>query len=611
MEEQVNFSNEKFSASIWKKIIKLVLKRPKIVILMALSLLFCGSIDVAGPIVLSNALKVFFGDNPDFTQTNKYIIILVAMAIGMGIGTFFFVYFGSEVEVEVGDDLRRESFHHLQELSFDYYDKNSAGWIMARLTSDSRRLANIISWGLLDLCYGAVTMIGILVVLYIYSWALALVITIVMPIAFYITIKFRKIIIKAWRKVRNTNSNVTAAFNEGILGSQTTKTLVLEDKRRAAFSETAGKMKKYSINATFKSSLLWPVILMISWFTMGVTIRLGVGMNLGEFKNIVLSVSVLYLFINYTTMFFGPIMQMSQQLAELQQAQASAERIIQLIEEKPSIRDSEEVIEKYGTLYNPKYENFEPLHGDIEFSHVNFGYNKTEPILKDFNLKVHAGQTVALVGSTGSGKSTIVNLLCRFYEPNSGRVLIDGVDYKSRSISWLHSSLGYVLQNPQLFSGTIRSNIQYGKLDATDTEIKKAMESVNALYLLKKLPNGLDTNVGEGGAKLSVGEKQLISFARAIISDPKLLILDEATSSIDTETEAKLQSAIKAVQKGRTSFVVAHRLSTVVNADLILVIKKGVILEQGNHRELLNMQGEYYQLYRNQFINSRLEESAK
>lgn len=308
-------------------------------------------------------------------------------------------------------------------------------------------------------------------------------------------------------------------------------------------------------------------------------------------------------------MFFDPIMQIARILANLQQAQASAERIIDLIETEPDIKDTDEVVEKYGTLLNPKRENWEELIGDIEFKNVSFSYIENEQVLKNFSLNVKAGTSVALVGATGSGKSTIVNLICRFYEPTSGEILIDGKNYKERSIGWLHENLGYVLQTPHLFNGTIMENIRYGKLDATDEEVYQAAKAVSADEFINQLDMKYETNVGEGGAKLSLGQRQLISFARAVLCNPRILILDEATSSIDTKTEYAIQSIINELLKGRTSFIVAHRLSTIINADIILVIKDGEILEKGNHKELLKLKGEYYNLYKNQFINEQMDKT--
>lgn len=610
MEEyQEELKEEKFSAGVWKKILHKVFKRKKNIIIMIISVIILATLDIVTPIVNSKVIDVFFSENPQFEKTWLYIGIYILLALlYMGV-IYTFINMAGIVEVEVADELRTEAFLKLQELPFSYYDKTAAGWIMARLTSDSRKLAEIISWGMVDFIWGIGTMTGILIVLYVIFWPLALIITILTPLLFLICMYFRKSILKAYRNVRKINSKITGAYNEGILGTKTTKTLVLEDTKAKEFKELCSDMKKNSIKAVIRSSIFWPLILVLGYVGVAITLRVGAGFVLGEFGTLTITVSVLYLFINYTTMFFDPIMQIARILAELQQAQASAERIISLIETEPEIKDTDEVVKKYGTITEPKRENWEPLVGDVDFNHVNFSYIPNEPVLKDFNLHIKAGTSVALVGATGSGKSTIVNLICRFYEPTSGEILIDGKNYKERSIGWLHENLGYVLQTPHLFNGTIMENIRYGRLDATDEECIAAAKAVSADGFINDFENKYETNVGEGGSKLSQGQRQLISFARALIANPRILILDEATSSIDTETEVLIQNVINKMLKGRTSFIVAHRLSTIQNADLILVIKDGEIIEQGNHKELLKLQKEYYNLYKNQFINEEMEKT--
>ena len=609
--EEQDYSSEKFSADVWKKILSKVLKRKKNIIIMIISVIFLAGLDILTPLLNSKIIEVFFSENPQFDKTWIYISIYILIALSYAIVIYLFIYMAGVVEVEVADELRQEAFVKLQELPFSYYDKTAAGWIMARLTSDSRKLAEIISWGMVDLIWGIGTMIGILIVLYIIFWPLALIITILTPILFLVCLYFRKTILKAYRNVRKINSKITGAYNEGILGTKTTKTLVLEDKKNSEFNELCTDMKKDSIKAVVRSSIFWPLVLVLGYVGVATTLRIGSGFVLGEFGETIITVSVLYLFISYTTMFFDPIMQIARILANLQQAQASAERIIDLIETEPDIKDSEEVIEKYGTLLEPKRENWEPLIGDIEFKNVNFQYIENEVVLKDFSLNIKAGTSVALVGATGSGKSTIVNLICRFYEPTSGEILIDGKNYKERSIGWLHENLGYVLQTPHLFNGTIKENIKYGKLDATDEEVYAAAKAVSADEFINTFEEKYDTNVGEGGSKLSLGQRQLISFARAILCNPRILILDEATSSIDTKTEVLIQDVINKLLKGRTSFIVAHRLSTIINADLILVIKDGTVIEKGNHKELLQLKGEYFNLYKNQFINEQIDKTKE
>jgi ATP-binding cassette subfamily B protein len=442
------------------------------------------------------------------------------------------------------------------------------------------------------------------------NWQLALVVLTVVPVLVTISIYFRKKILGAYRKIRKENSKITGAFNEGITGAKTTKTLVLEDQNFDDFDRLTSNMKRHSVRAAIFSGLYFPSILFIA--SIATAAVLAVGGNLAivdETLPYFVSIGTLYLFVNAVGQFFEPIMQLANILARLQQAQASGERIIGLIEKEPDIWDTKEVIEKYGDAIDFKEDNWEKLEGNIKFDHVTFKYDKGEAVLTDFELDVKAGESIALVGHTGAGKSTIVNLICRFYEPTDGKILIDGKDYKERSLGWLHSNLGYVLQSPHLFSGTISDNIRYGKLNATDEEVVNAAKMVEAHDFIVKFDEGYDTQVGEGGTRLSVGQKQLISFARALIANPKILILDEATSSVDTHTEKAIQNAIKLVMKGRTSFIIAHRLSTITSSDRILVLEDGKIIEQGNHRDLIKEEGKYFKLYTNQFKSKVIEDS--
>ena len=577
----------------WRKIIKTVLRHKGYTIGLLVSVLFTALLDVLYPLLNQYAIKNYFSENPKFDSASIFIFGYISIAILYGVTIFSFLFFAGRVEVATSYELRKEAYLNLQKLPFSYFDKTQQGWIMARLTSDARRLSEIISWGVVDFLWGLLSMIGILGVLIYYNFKLSLIILIILPIIMFITIFINRKILKAYRKARSENSKITAAFNEGYMGVKATKSLVIEDKNSIEFKSKTLDYKKSSLRAVMLSSLFGPIVFITCYFCVGTTIYVGTILSI--------SIPTLYLFVDYSIKFFDPVMSISHILGEFQQAQASAERIISLIEEKPDIEDREDVIEKYGTIFEPKYENFEELLGDVEFKNVTFKYEKGETVLKNFNLKIPKGSNVALVGHTGSGKSTIVNLICRFYEPTEGEILIDGHSYKDRSITWLHSNLGYVLQTPQLFTGTIIENVRYGRLSATDEECIEALKVVAADTFIEKLEDKYNTFVGEGGNKLSLGEKQLISFARAIVANPKILILDEATSSIDTETEGLIQRAIEIVLKDRTSFMIAHRLSTVVNADIILVMKDGKVVEQGTHSELLNQRGYYFELYKNQF----------
>jgi ATP-binding cassette subfamily B protein len=387
--------------------------------------------------------------------------------------------------------------------------------------------------------------------------------------------------------VRRVNSKITGSFNEGIIGATTTKILSREDRNLEEFQTLTSGLRASSIRAATFSALFLPIVLVLG--SIGTSLTLWVGGD-GVVAGTI-SYGVFVAFVSYTVQFFEPVREIARIFAELQMAHASAERVMGLLNTEPEIKDQPGL-----------GRNCPPLVGAIEFENVSFAYNPQEPVLTDFNLKVEPGQTVALVGETGSGKSTIVNLACRFYEPTKGRVLIDGVDYRERPLSWLQSHLGYVLQSPHLFSGSIRENIRYGRLQASDAEVEEAAKMVNAHEFITKLPKGYDTEVGEGGGLLSTGQKQLISFARAILANPSIFVLDEATSSIDTETEMLIQDAIQTVLKGRTSFIIAHRLSTVRSADRILVIRGGKVEEKGSHSQLMAAKGYYYRLYTNQFL---------
>ncbi len=603
MEDDNEDTIEKINVSVWKKIFKIIVKDKKSVIIMIIAVVNLGINDIVYPLLNKYALENFFNKTPDFSTRWYFIAAYVLITLHLSISVWAFIKAASIVEENTTIEIRKQAFDKLQQLSFSYYDTTSSGWIMARMTSDTRKLANVISWGIVDLLWGVIFMIGILGVTLVINWKLSLILIVTLPIFFVLTLYFKNKILREQRDVRKINSEITASFNESFLGSNTTKTLVLEKQNEEEFDKVINKMKTRSIRAAIFSSMFWPTILVLGYLSVAVIATTGSTFVLSDNIEEVIKTGTLYLFLDYAMRFFDPVMSIARIISDFQQAQASAERVISLIETTPDVVDTKEVIEKYGDLYHPKRENFEPLYGNIKFNNVSFKYKGTEKyVLDNFNLDIEKGQMVALVGETGSGKSTIVNLISRFYEPTNGDILIDNKNYKERSIGWLHESLGYVLQTPHLFSGNIMENVRYGKLDATDEEVKHACEIVNADEFINKLPNGYLTDIGEGGNKLSIGQKQLLSFARAIISNPKILILDEATSSIDTENEKIIQKAIKTILKDRTSIVVAHRLSTIVDADKIVVLREGKIIEQGTHKELLNKKGYYFNLYKNQFI---------
>ncbi|MGI6734861.1 MAG: ABC transporter ATP-binding protein [Bacilli bacterium] len=597
---------KKVTFSVWKQILKIMLKSKKelallIIFAVFLSLSEALTIPLNG-YAISNLIETY-----NESALVPFIVLSLIQITVFVVSVFGFIYFGSKLETKVRYTLRKESFKNLQKLPFSYYDTTKQGWIMARMTSDTNRLARIVSWGILDLTWSGFFMIFTIVVLFISEWRLALIFVSFLPILLIIAILFRKKVLILNRKSRFHNSLLTGLFNESFLGAKTTKSLAIEEELSSEFEKEAKTMQQVTIKAVLFGATFSSMLLAGSYTVVAFVIALG-----GYFAlQGLVTMPILFMFIRAAMNTFEPILNLTNFINELQVAQASAERVLQLVNEKPAVDDTDEVKDVYGDLFDKKRENWEEIKGDVEFKDVTFYYNPREVILDNFNLKVKAGQTIALVGHTGSGKTTIVNLFARFYEPRAGEILIDGVDYRKRSLAWLHSRLGYVLQMPELFSTTIKENIRYGKLNATDEEIIAASKAVGLDEYVNTLEKGYDTHVGEAGNLLSVGQKQLISFARAIIADPRILILDEATSSIDSEAEAKIQKATDELLKGRTSFVVAHRLSTIVNSDLIVVLKSGKIIEQGTHTELLNNRGHYFELYRNQFIAERREEKYR
>ena len=591
---------QRFSLSLWRKILRYAKDYYRDLRHLGVCMAIPAGCDVVFPLMTSYAIDHFIPnlDHPGGTQGLPAFIAVYLMLLAVQVYSIFrFLYLGGKVETGTCYTIRKMAFRKLQELPFSYYDRMPVGYLMSRLTSDAQRLAETIGWSLLDLSYGVVMIIAASITMFSLNWRLTLVVLIVVPPLAVVSWWFQQHILSSYRAVRKTNSQITGAFNEGIMGAKTTKTLVREEKNMQEFTELTHTMKRASVRAASLSAVYLPIV--VSLGSLATAYALWKGGQLVSIGG--MSLGILQVFVNYTVQFFQPIRDVASTFAEMQSAQAAAERVMTLLETEPDIVDSPEVEAKFGDNFHPKKENWPALHGDVEFRHVDFQYKEGEKVLADFNLKVKAGETIALVGPTGAGKSTVVNLVCRFYEPTAGQILIDGVDYRERSQLWLQSNLGYVLQEPRLFSGTIRDNIRYARLDATDAEVEAAARLVNAEGFILKLEKGYDTDVGEGGSRLSTGEKQLVSFARAILADPRIFVLDEATSSVDTQTEQIIQNAISKVLTGRTSFIIAHRLSTIRTADRILVIDDGKIKEMGTHQELLRLRGAYYNLYTNQF----------
>lgn len=591
---------KRFDAGLWKRL--LYYSRPfyKYLAGVALCMMFSALMDTLFPLMNRYAIDTFVqqGSLDGIGGFATAYVLFVLFQVGC---IFSFIHFANKTEIGLCHRIRRMAFARLQEQPFSYYDHTPVGYLIARMTNDTQRLGDTVGWTLVDLLWGSCYIIFTAITMFSLDWRLTLAVLAVVPPIAVISLYFQKKILASYRMVRKTNSKITGAFNEGIMGAKTTKTLVREDANYGEFQQLTGTMKQSSIRAAVLSALFMPIVVTLGSFATAYVLWKG---GYDVFSG-TMTVGTLGVFISYSMSIFEPIRDIARIFADLQSSQAAAERVITMMETEPDIQDKPEVVEKYGTAFDPKRENWEPIVGDIEFKNVSFQYKKGEKVLKNFSLKVRHGQTIALVGETGSGKSTIVNLICRFYEPTEGSILIDGRDYRERSQLWLHSNLGYVLQTPHLFTGTIADNIRYGNLDATDEQVRQAARMVGAEEFIMNLEKGYYTDVGEGGNRLSTGQKQLLSFARALVGSPRIFVLDEATSSVDTETEQAIQRAISSALEGRTSFIIAHRLSTIRTADRILVIQNGEVIEEGSHRELIALRGHYYDLYTNQFRNEK------
>lgn len=589
--------NRPFSFRIWAKMVPFFKPYKKyFLITMGLNV-FLAAVDILVPLFQSYAIDHFITLNT-LEGIRSFTAVYVLMIAAQTVSVYFSVHAATTIEMNLGRDLKQAQFEHLQTLSFSYYNTTPVGYIHARVMSDTLKIATMVAWGLVDMFWAFLYVVTVFGVMFFLNAGLALIIMLVVPGIALLTVYFQNKILRWNRKIRRINSQITSAYNEGITGVRTSKSMVIEEDNDREFYKKTTEMHQASSRAAKLNAVYIPMILFFGSVVSAIVLAKGGGLV----REDLMQLGTLSVFISYAVVIFEPIQQLARLLSELISCQANIERVTDLLEQKPNVVDREDVIRRYGDAFMAKRENWERIRGDVVFEDVSFMYpDGKEYVLEHFNLHVPAGMNVAIVGETGAGKSTLVNLLGRFFEPTKGRILIDGVDYRERSQLWLHSQMGYVLQNPHLFSGTVRENIRYGRLDATDEEVEAAARQVSADTVAAKLPQGYESNVGESGGRLSVGEKQLISFARAILADPAIFVLDEATSSIDTRTERLIQNAVEHLLKGHTSFVIAHRLSTIRKADLILVVKDGKIIEQGAHRELLEKKGYYQELYERQF----------
>ena len=584
------------------------LKPYRRIIVWMVSLGFAGGlVDIILPLFQEYAIDHFIAKQTLDTMNTfiwVYLGVLAFQVVANGISA----YQACQIEMYVGRDMKRESFNHLQNLAFSYFNRNSVGYIHARVMSDTNRIGALVSWSLMNGIWYISYIIGAIIVMLAVNAKLALWVLLIVPVIAVTAQMFQLKLVTLNHKIREVNSRITANFNEGITGAKTTKTLVIEEKMEKNFERTTEEMELRSVHATHYKAMFASLISFASSAALALVLWQGGHITMEG----VMEIGTLSVFMSYALGMMEPIQWIVRSISDLITVQVNVERFSTLMETESDVWDGREVIQKYGDSFDPKKENWEPLHGDITFEDVSFKYpDGDEYVLEHFNLHIPQGTNVAIVGETGAGKSTLVNLVCRFFEPTAGRILIDGRDARERSQLWLHSNIGYVLQSPHLFSGSVLENLRYGNQDATMEQIEEAVKSVSADEVIARMDKGYESNVGEGGDLLSTGEKQLLSFARAILADPRIFVLDEATSSIDTVTEKKIQDATMRLMKGRTSFVIAHRLSTIRQADLILVIKDGKITEQGTHKELIARKGEYYQLYTKQYQEEQMEQSVK
>ncbi|WP_211296488.1 ABC transporter ATP-binding protein [Paenibacillus donghaensis] len=523
--------------------------------------------------------------NPSLTLLYTLTASVVILYIIQWIAGVYRIKYTNIIGQRVIYDLRSDLFRHIQKLSFNFFDKRPAGSVLVRVTNDINSLQDLFTNGVVNLMIDCVQLVGIMVILLLINWKLALAVMLTVPIMFLISTKLRQRIRIAWQDVRMKNSRINSHLNESIQGIRVTQAYTQEQENMNYFDVMNMESRKSWNKASAMNQAFGPIIEITGG--LGTMVLFWYGAQLIQSGD--LTVGYLVAFSTYVSNFWDPINRLGQMYNQLLVAMASSERIFEYLDEQPSVQD------KLGAKPLPM------IKGDINLNQVIFEYEKGRAALKGIDLDVKVGQSIALVGHTGSGKSTIINLIGRFYDITSGRITIDGQDIRDVTLDSLRTQIGIVLQDTFIFSGTIRENIRFGRLDATDEEVENAAKAVDAHDFIMKLPGGYETEVEERGSALSMGQRQLLSFSRALLADPRILILDEATASIDTETELKIQEALKTLLKGRTSFIVAHRLSTIRHADKIVVLDHGEIKEEGTHQELTSRDGVYNGLIEAQF----------
>lgn len=539
----------------------------------------------------------------DVDNFPKFIMLMLLFVVMISLTELSYCFMAGKFEKKVILYLRSETFLKTQKLSAKYMDTHQVGWMVSRLVHDTMSIKESVAWNLFDMADSISRLAIIFITMFVLNAKLSLYVLASMPFIAAFTYIFQDKMMKAQKEIKAASSDLTSKLNEDIQGQKTIKTLLREKENLEEFKEISKRYERRSKHSVTLQSLYIPSLTFLGSIATAFILKDGgVAAIAGT-----LTVGTLFAMVQYSTEIYEPIRQVASVLKELISMQASMDRVNSILEADVDVYDTKEIEAIYGDALDAPKKSLPAMKGEIEFKDVYFAYKDDDYILKDFSLKIKDGERLALVGETGGGKSTIINIASRFYEPTKGEVFIDGINYKEMPLKWVQMNLGYVLQTPYLFRGSIRENILYGRDDATEEEMLRAAEVVGLDEIVKSFKDGYDTDVGEGGGKLSQGEKQLVSFARALIKDPAILILDEATSSVDTYQEKRIQDAIEKLLEGRTSITVAHRLSTIVTSDRILYIHQGRIAEMGTHKELIAKKGMYYNLYRKQYIESQLE----
>ena len=624
MAERSGFVEEalptKLNFSVWGKIFKYALRHWYLLvgsILLSLLMTFYDASFV--PVMNAGAIKAaeetsfflhesvwevqipvtfIFGIKASFDF--KTFLIIQGIGVIIRSATIFFNFWMTNlISMHVMLDLRKDGFEKIQRLPFSYFDHNSSGWLISRLQGDTASLGDVIAWSLTSILWCLFELFFAIGTMFSVNPFLGLIVLSTLPIVIIVAPLFERHILKSHRTLRNASSYYTGYLSESISGSKTIKTLSIEDMELKEADEITEDIRKKRFKAIRAGGYLYPILTILSGATVALIIYLG---N----KRIVagdtaITAATIVLFIGFTREIYDPLTSLAEIFSEFMASQAGAEKVMQLLEAPIEIADRPEIIEKYGDILHPKTETYTRFNGDIEFKDLRFSYVKDHEVIHPLNLKIKAGTSLAIVGETGSGKTTLVNLLCRFYEPSDGQILVDGTEYRDLSLGYLRSNIGYVQQTPFVFRGSYKDNISYGSRNASQEQIEDAAKRAGIHDFILSTKDGYDTVLEDGGASLSQGQKQLVSIARAMLRNPSILILDEATSSIDTETEKKVQAAVGELLKGRTSIVIAHRLSTIVQSDRILVMENGSVIEDGNHETLMKKKGKYFDLYMSQF----------